>query len=521
MSDAGNADSAAADGGDVSDSHGNGKDGKVEGSSIGQYKIVRKIGEGGMGAVYLAEHTLIGRRAAIKVLLPQLSMQKEIVERFFNEARATTAIADPGIVQVFDFGLHTDGSAYIVMEFLEGEPLDARMKRAGRLTPYEALRITRQACDSLQSAHNRGIIHRDLKPENIFLVKDKEAQGGERPKILDFGIAKLGGSEASQSRTRTGAMMGTPVYMSPEQCRGAGSVDHRSDIYAMGCVLFHILTGRPPFEAEGIGEVIAAHLREPPRPPSVVVSGLPDGVDDLVVTCLQKDPGARYQSMGDLSRAADALMARITATGLTEATTRSIATPVPPGFRSEFPQNSHAPITQAGMTGTAPHLTPVPTGPNPTTLTSAAGAAGVAPAPSNKKYLAIVGAIVFAGAAIAAGIFVSKSKDSSGTNQPAAGVQEGTDSTVGSGSGSASGGPAVALTPDAGVPAVAADAAVTATADVTPPDAGAAVAVDKPPVNVKQPTKKCPKGEKLVRGKCKKTGGTSSGSSSEDLYGDR
>src|SRR5215510_6594604 len=184
-----------------------------------------------MGAVFLAEHTLIGRRAAIKVLLPALSQQREIVDRFFNEARATTSIPDPGIVQVFDFGFNVDGSAYIVMEFLEGEPLDKRLTRLGLLAASDALRITRQVSGSLGAAHARGIVHRDLKPDNIFMVRDPEAPGGERPKILDFGIAKLGGDNPSRMRTQTGALMGTPVYMSPEQCRGAGLVDHRSDIY--------------------------------------------------------------------------------------------------------------------------------------------------------------------------------------------------------------------------------------------------------------------------------------------------
>ena len=290
----------------------------LEGIQIGQYKVIRKIGEGGMGAVYEAQHSLIGRRAAIKVLLPELSSHKEIVDRFFNEARATTSISDPGIVQVFDFGIHTDGSAYIVMEFLEGEPLDARMKRNGRVLPYDALRITRQCAGSLAAAHARGIVHRDLKPENIFLVRDQEAQAGERPKILDFGIAKLSGNEGSSTRTRTGMMMGTPVYMSPEQCRGAGLVDHRSDIYALGCVLFHMLTGRPPFDADGVGDIIAAHLREPPRPPSALVEGLAV-VDELVLACLAKSPDQRIQTMVDLQRMADAVMTRITNSGAASA----------------------------------------------------------------------------------------------------------------------------------------------------------------------------------------------------------
>jgi serine/threonine-protein kinase len=170
-----------------------------EGASIGQYRVLRKIGEGGMGAVFLAEHTLIGRRAAIKVLLPELSQRREIVDRFFNEARATTAVSDPGIVQVFDFGFHTDASAYIVMEFLEGEPLDARLKRLGTVAVADALRITRQVSGSLAAAHARGIVHRDLKPDNIFMVRDAEAIGGERPKILDFGIAKLSADEPGRT----------------------------------------------------------------------------------------------------------------------------------------------------------------------------------------------------------------------------------------------------------------------------------------------------------------------------------
>ena len=201
-----------------------------EGTTIGQYQIVKKIGEGGMGAGYRATHTLLGRPAAIKLLLPVLSHQREIVDRFFNEARATTAVSDPGIVQVFDFGIHTDGSAYIVMELLEGEPLEARIQR-GTISVADALRITRQVAGSLGAAHARGIVHRDLKPENIFMVRDTEAQGGERPKILDFGIAKLNGDTGDRKRTRTGMLLGTPVYMSPEQCRGAGTIDHRAEVY--------------------------------------------------------------------------------------------------------------------------------------------------------------------------------------------------------------------------------------------------------------------------------------------------
>ncbi len=274
------------------------------GQVIGSYRIVRPLGEGGMGVVYLAEHALLGRRAAIKVLLPQLSTRQDIVTRFFNEARAATAIADAGIVQIFDFGFHTDGSAFIVMELLEGEPLDQRLRRHQRLAPLEALRIARQLASSLGAAHAKGIIHRDLKPENVYLVPDGEVAGGERAKILDFGIAKLThvGTDPDPSRTQTGAIMGTPLYMSPEQCRGAGDIDHRSDIYALGCVLYHLLVGRPPFVSDGAGELIALHLREMPMPPSAYVPAL-QGLDALVLTCLAKAPANRYATMGELALA--------------------------------------------------------------------------------------------------------------------------------------------------------------------------------------------------------------------------
>ena len=156
--------------------------------NIGQYRIVDKLGTGGMGTVFLGEHILLGRPAAIKILRPALSARKEVVERFFNEARATSAISDPGVVQVFDFGYHVDGTAYIVMELLDGEPLATRIQRLGRLPVAEALRIARQVAGALGAAHALGIVHRDLKPANIYLIGDPHAPGGERTKLLDFGI---------------------------------------------------------------------------------------------------------------------------------------------------------------------------------------------------------------------------------------------------------------------------------------------------------------------------------------------
>ncbi len=281
------------------------------GVQIGVYRVVRQIGEGGMGAVWLAEHVMLGRHVAIKVLHREASQRPELVQRFFNEAKAATAISDPGIIQIFDFGHHSDGNAYIVMELLDGEPLDHRLRRFGKLPLHAALRILRQDATTLAAAHRRGIIHRDIKPENIFLVRDPEVAGGERTKLLDFGIAKL--STDHRVKTHTAAVMGTPVFMSPEQCRGAGQVDHRSDLYSLGCVLFTLLTGRPPFDADGVGEVIAMHLREPPPAPSAFLPGLPEAVDELVLRCLSKDREKRYQTGTELAAAIEEIAEQLTA----------------------------------------------------------------------------------------------------------------------------------------------------------------------------------------------------------------
>ena len=281
-----------------------------EGAPIGGYRVLRQIGEGGMGAVWMAEHALLGRRAAIKILHPSFSVRPDIVERFFNEARAATAIADPGIIQIFDVGFHTDGSTYIVMELLDGEPLDRRLQRLGALSIGDALRICRQVANSVGAAHSRGIIHRDLKPENIFIVRDPEVPGGERAKVLDFGIAKLAGDLGAQHKTNASAVMGTPLYMSPEQCRGAGRVDQRSDVYSLGCVLFVLMTGRAPFIAEGTGEIMMQHMIEPPPRASTHSAGVPSEVDDLIQRCLAKNPADRFASGTELAAAIDALLGR-------------------------------------------------------------------------------------------------------------------------------------------------------------------------------------------------------------------
>jgi eukaryotic-like serine/threonine-protein kinase len=278
------------------------------GRSLGNYNVVSKIGEGGMGVVYLARHLTLGRPVAIKVLHPALSSNQDMVTRFFNEARAATAVRNPGIVEVFDFGTLEDGSAYIVMELLEGENLGARIRR-GRLGVAATMTIVRAIARALQAAHEQGIVHRDLKPDNVFLVPDPELPSGERIKLLDFGIAKLAPTAGEVSQTRTGMVMGTPTYMAPEQCRGAGTVDHRADLYALGCVAYQMMCGQPPFVSEGAGDLIARHLYFPPQPLRSLSPEIPADVDDLVLWLLQKDPAARPATAADLIRAIDKLAA--------------------------------------------------------------------------------------------------------------------------------------------------------------------------------------------------------------------
>jgi serine/threonine-protein kinase len=277
------------------------------GESVGNYRILKKLGEGGMGAVYLAEHASIGRKAAVKVLLPQYSSHPEIVQRFFNEARTTGLIRHPGLVDIFDFGQLPNGSAFLAMEFLDGESLSSRLARERQLSPDLTLALGRQIASAVGAAHAQSIIHRDLKPDNLFLTPDADMPLGIRVKVLDFGIAKLTGDPASSVRTATSVVMGTPPYMSPEQCRGAGRVDYRSDIYSLGCILFEMACGRPPFIGEGSGDLMGMHLRDAPPSPRSLRSDLPEAIDRLILRTLEKNPDQRQQSMALLIQEIDSI----------------------------------------------------------------------------------------------------------------------------------------------------------------------------------------------------------------------
>jgi serine/threonine protein kinase len=322
----------------------------VLGQSLGNYTIERELGRGGMGAVYLAVHALLGRRAAVKVLLPELSRNQDHVQRFFNEARAATAINHPSIVEVYDFGWSSDGSAYIVMELMDGESLSARLRRLGRLPVGNALTVARQIANALAAAHKAGIVHRDLKPDNIFLVPDIEVAGGERVKLLDFGIAKLA-ADGGVSRTTTGAIMGTPLYMSPEQCEGARQVDHRTDLYALGCILFEMITGRVPFVHEGVGGLIGMHLYVAPPELRSLAPEAPVEVETIVARLLAKKPEERFQTADELSAALS----------------RAGASSLPPGSVADTIPSPSAVSPVSGFDRTMPSAPP-------TTLSSAASA---------------------------------------------------------------------------------------------------------------------------------------------------
>jgi serine/threonine protein kinase len=287
----------------------------MQGRRLGSYRVVSCIGEGGMGAVYRAEHTLLGRAAAVKVLLPELSENQDMVHRFFNEARATAQLRHPGIIDVFDFGYCEDGAAFIVMELLHGESLTTRIAREGRLPWLQACGFARQIASALAAAHRAQIVHRDLKPDNVFLVTEPD-QPEERTKVLDFGVAKLADAGSSGLvQTQPDTIMGTPEYMSPQQCRGAGQVDHRADIYSLGCILFKMVCGRPPFMSKKLVDLLDAQMTLPPPRPRKLTPELPEALEQMILRMLAKREVDRPQSMEAVAAGLDAIVAASGAVG--------------------------------------------------------------------------------------------------------------------------------------------------------------------------------------------------------------
>ncbi len=289
------------------------------GTTFGNYRLVDVLGTGGMGRVYLAEHVYIGTKSAIKVLHEHVAADADAVGRLLQEARAAAAIGHGNIVTVSDFGETPDGSAYVVMEYIDGRPLDALMEETGPLPLFRAINIVNQIGSGLGAAHDKGIVHRDLKPENVMLL---ECQGrrkivrrgrGDAPptvemeasydyvKLLDFGVAKIIDADLTR-QTMSGLVIGTPQYMAPETARGKGGIDHRIDIYALGVLFFEMLTGKLPFDATTPMEMMLAHCKEPVPPLS---ARNPDAevtprAEALIRRAMAKDRDERHADMHEL-----------------------------------------------------------------------------------------------------------------------------------------------------------------------------------------------------------------------------
>jgi serine/threonine-protein kinase len=351
----------------------------------GRYLIVRRIGEGGMGAVYEAKHTVIGKRVAVKVLLEKFHSNSDLVARLLQEARLASSIGHENIVDVTDFGTTDDGRSFVVMEFLEGEPLAQLIMREAPLPVERSLRIARQVASALGAAHAKGIYHRDVKPENVYLVRRGDA---DFVKVVDFGISKAvkqGGEDPAESYrlTHTGLLLGTPLYMSPEQARGQDDLDHRVDIWALGVMLYECLTGEVPFHANNYLGIISQVLTRDAPPPSHLRPelGIPEAVETVTMRAMQKDRQLRYQTMAALEHDLERLLAGDQNVGLPVAAAIPLEELAPPaesgprrwhlaiagalvmvigiGMALRRPSDAH-PGPQAAAAGGVPATVPVP-----------------------------------------------------------------------------------------------------------------------------------------------------------------
>ena len=267
-----------------------------------RYRVLEMLGYGGMGTVYLAEHVTIEKKVALKVLLPEFAGRSDLRERFLQEARAAARIGHENIVDITDFGTTPDGSAFFAMEYLDGQDLSRIIGREGPLSRIRAKPILLRICRALAAAHGHGVIHRDMKPENIFLVEREGKK--DFVKILDFGIAKVSAEEQQQHLTRTGMLIGTPDYMSPEQAQGK-ELDHRVDIYAVGIIMYEMLTGVVPFRGKTFMDTLSKHMFEQPPPPTQMNpdASFPPEAESIIFTALAKDPAQRMPTMKEMERA--------------------------------------------------------------------------------------------------------------------------------------------------------------------------------------------------------------------------
>jgi eukaryotic-like serine/threonine-protein kinase len=316
-----------------------------------RYEIVRRIGEGGMGAVYEARHSIIGKRVAIKVLLEKFLENEELIARLLQEARLASSIGHQNIVDVTDFGTTRDGRAFVVMEFLDGEALSELIMRDAPLPVERCLAIGKQIASALGAAHAKGIVHRDVKPENVYLVRRGDA---DFVKVVDFGVSKAVRSREEsgtewQRLTRTGAVLGTPLFMSPEQASGSEDIDQRADIWAVALILYECLTGELPFRGTNYLGVVSQILNKEAQSPSVLRPelGIPVAVDRLVMHGLEKDRTRRYQTMDVLERDIERLLAGDTGIVAAEASLSGSGPEIRP--RSRWPW--HAAVAAVFVVG--------------------------------------------------------------------------------------------------------------------------------------------------------------------------
>ncbi|HZL20237.1 MAG TPA: protein kinase [Polyangia bacterium] len=380
------------------------------GEQFGNYRAVSLLGEGGMGAVYLAEHPGIGRRVAVKVLHKNYIRDEGLLTRFLNEARAANAIRHPNIIEILDSGTIADGTPFLVMELLEGESLGTRLRRVGALAIPTAVEFAYQTASALGAAHKKGIVHRDLKPDNLFVIPDPHEPERERIKVLDFGIAKLQqGSTGDSVKTRTGTLMGTPIYMSPEQCRGTRAVDHRSDIYSLGIIFFEMLVGQPPFVSEGFGELVNMHLNVAAPAPSSQRADISPAIDAVVARMLAKNPDDRFPNMAQVQAA-------LKASGGTQFVVRG-AVPSSPELGGKTPAPT-GPIAVTRPRGSAPPSPKV----HDTTFTTGVGERVGPPAGAPRKGKGVLIVLGVAAAVAAAGVFIFRDGEKVGVRDEASKV---------------------------------------------------------------------------------------------------
>jgi serine/threonine protein kinase len=341
------------------------KDSRLPRRHIGKYELHGRLARGAFGVVYSAHDPSLDRNVALKVLRPTHLTNQEVVQRFLQEARATARVAHPGIVTIYDCGTvatRQGSTAFIAMELLSGESLTSRLVRVGRLDPPQACEIVRQIASALEAAHHADVLHRDLKPDNIYLVPDPAMPSGERIKVLDFGLAKLGAG----GETRLQTVFGTPRYMSPEQTRSATQIDHRSDIYSLGCILFELVTGRPPFDGD-VRQLLERHQRATPPRTASLATDVSTVLDDLIAEMLAKDPMHRPQTMGAVQRAlrfaAGSSLALDASIAVRWSASAVLASPPPPGSPIAAQGTAVGPSPSSSLVGPPPSLDQPPVRP--------------------------------------------------------------------------------------------------------------------------------------------------------------